>query len=753
MNSDEIRYQLNRLLRRYQVIRLLEALILSLGVGLAAFAIVRFFSPPTPAIISGVVAGLAAAIVRIFQLRLFHVDEHSIVRYVNRLLPQLQESGDLLLRSPQDLTLLEQLQQVRTARSFSDSFESIKLPHQLLSSAAVFAGGILIATAGAFFARSTHTNSNTTQKPNDEQSHLQQQLPAAVKQLELRISPPGYTQLPEQRTKVFPISAPENSLVTWTIGFTADIQSAHLIFDGKDTVELKASAGTFVSQRKLESTGFYQLMWTSPSGERKHSDYYPIQLKKDNPPILKIDNLDQFIQLEAASNLSVDLKATLTDDYGLSDAYIVATVSKGSGEGIKFREERLRFDTPSKIGGKRMSAARRIDLIKLGLDPGDELYYYIEAFDNRDPKPNRARTETHFIAVKDTSEMTTSVDPGLGVDLMPEYFRSQRQIIIDTEKLLKEKKHIAREKFNARSNELAHDEKVLRLRYGEFLGEEFETNIGPAAGNEVSSGDDVIKQYGHQHDTDEEHAARVESPSKANAEHGHDHAAEKKDDDPEKAYMHVHDSDEEATFFTQSIRAKLKAAVTIMWDAELHLRLYTPEKSLPYQYQALKLLKEISQDSRIYVHRTGFDPPPLKEEKRLTGDLSEAKGSVANTRSVAADEYPSIRRALTWLESGQTTLKITPVSKELLLQAGAELSAAAIQQPGRYLEALSLLRAWTDNELPEVDITHAVVSIRAAFNQVLPAKALNPARSKQTTHRLDEMFLEKYDASPKDPSR
>ena len=64
---------------------------------------------------------------------------------------------------------------------------------------------------------------------------------------------------------------------------------------------------------------------------------------------------------------------------------------------------------------------------------------------------------------------------------MPEYFRSQRQIIIDSEKLLREKKCIAKETFNARSNSLAYDQKVLRLRYGEFLGEEFESGIGPQA--------------------------------------------------------------------------------------------------------------------------------------------------------------------------------------------------------------------------------------------------------------------------------
>jgi hypothetical protein len=100
-------------------------------------------------------------------------------------------------------------------------------------------------------------------------------------------------------------------------------------------------------------------------------------------------------------------------------------------------------------------------------------------------------------------------------------------------------------------------------------------------------------------------------------------------DDPLATFAHNHDDGEVATFFVQSVRAKLKAALTVMWDAELHLRLFDPEKSLPYQYTALKLLKEISNDSRIYVHRTGFDPPPLKEEKRLTADLSEVQTSTA----------------------------------------------------------------------------------------------------------------------------
>src|SRR6185369_8412762 len=113
---------------------------------------------------------------------------------------------------------------------------------------------------------------------------------------------------------------------------------------------------------------------------------------------------------------------------------------------------------------------------------------------------------------------------------------------------------------------------------------------------------------------------------------------------------HSHDNSEESTFFIQSLKAKLKAAVTIMWDAELYLRLYQPEKSLPYQYKALNLLKEISNDSRVYVHRSGFDPPPLKEERRLTADLSEIKTNTNSHQANAEQVYPAIRQGLMIVE-------------------------------------------------------------------------------------------------------
>src|SRR6201999_859890 len=124
-------------------------------------------------------------------------------------------------------------------------------------------------------------------------------------------------------------------------------------------------------------------------------------------------------------------------------------------------------------------------------------------------------TDTYFIALQDTAQQELSMDDGLGVDVMPDYFRSQRQLIIDTEKLLADQKakKVTKKQFNSTSNELGYDQKVLRLRYGQFLGEEFETNIGEAAAEEAEQeereqaeeADDVMKKYGHQHDTENEH--------------------------------------------------------------------------------------------------------------------------------------------------------------------------------------------------------------------------------------------------------
>ena len=517
---------------------------------------------------------------------------------------------------------------------------------------------------------------------------------------------------------------------------------------GKDSIDFTLNKGNYQSNIQVSEPGFYQIQWQD--AKLHISEYFKIEVIKDESPKISIADLNQFTRLSFANQLQVSLKANLSDDYGLTNAVIIATVSKGSGESVKFREEKIRFENPSVIAGKQVKATRNLNLNKLGMEPGDELYFYVEAWDNKTPIPNYSRTETFLIALQDTTKEVAVDDDGLGVDLMPEYFRSQRQIIIDTEKLLREKKIRSVQEFKSTSNELGYDQKVLRLRYGQFLGEEFEDQIGKAIIPEDNdeSTEDVAKKFGHAHDKENEHnlVADKKSASPSHSKEGNVKDS-RENETPLEAFAHEHDNGEEATFFVQSVRAKLKAALTVMWDAELYLRLYEPSKSLPYQYTALKLLKEISNDSRIYVHRTGFDPPPLKEEKRLTGDLAEIKNSATDNSLIEQKRFLEIRKALIILEHllDQRPNTLSSEAKKQLHMAGLELAVVVLAEPGKYLEGLSLIRKITEDEMDERKMYELLLVIRSILWSVLPIESSSPSKSDLILHSLDQQFLKNFE--------
>jgi hypothetical protein len=186
-----------------------------------------------------------------------------------------------------------------------------------------------------------------------------------------------------------------------------------------------------------------------------------------------------------------------------------------------------------------------------------------------------------------------------------------------------------------------------------------------------------------------------------------------------------------------------------MWDAELYLRLNQPEKSLPYQYKALKLLKEVSQDSRIYVHRTGFDPPPLKEEKRLTGDLDEIKNSSSTLSIERGLTYPNIRRAIPAVEKLllQDSIVLSSFFQTLFTNAGQELAVIERTQPGRYLKTLSWIQQVLQGEGRQKDLKNMLRNIRASLWQALPQEPLTPLARSGVVHDLDRAFLNNLQSS------
>jgi hypothetical protein len=186
----------------------------------------------------------------------------------------------------------------------------------------------------------------------------------------------------------------------------------------------------------------------------------------------------------------------------------------------------------------------------------------------------------------------------------------------------------------------------------------------------------------------------------------------------------------------------LKAALAQMWESELRLRLGQPKNALPYEYKALRLLKEVQQSTRVYVRKTGFEPPPLQEtQKRLTGDITKIQNVETRAKREPNITYPAIRQALPWLGRQVNGQNYSQTDTLLLQRAGTELADAALNEPSRHLRALQDLRTLISavqmgNQLCDP----CLHTVTAAFNNLLP----QPVRSPVAPNTYQSPLADKY---------
>lgn len=723
--------------RRWQLMLWLEIALYALGPGILIYLA---FSNVLWTILTLLLVGsIAATVIKPWKKSL-----ENIASYIDLHLEATEYSTGLLLVPEEKLSGLARIQQNRVATRLVEKLKTLKPPNHLVRGTIILSAFILISLVIYKYEllsnlqgsqQSKETPEAIVFKPTDTTKTVIQ--PPRLIGQQLMIDYPNYTQVPSVETSKMDIKAVEGSRVSWKIQFDQEIKSVTMESMG-NSYPMKLIDVTYTGASTLTSAGFYNFKFTDLQDRSYVSELYAIEVIKDKSPSVEIKGIKQFTSFAFNEDKKVSFTTAITDDFGIEDAYIIATVSKGSGESVKFREEKLNFNSKISKGNKNMSLSKNIDLDQMKMEPGDELYFYVEALDRKRPKPNVSRSETFFAVIKDTVSDTFAVEGTMGVDLMPDYFRSQRQLIIDTEKLLKDKPKLSTKDYKSRSNELGFDQKVLRLKYAEFMGDESE--FGGTAEGDVESPEqegedhheegheeeDPLAKYTHKHDSENEH-----------------NLVEEKKEDPLEEYLHNHEDPEESTLFTQSLKSKLRQALNEMWDAELYLRLYTPEKSLPYQYRALKLIQEIKNSARIYVHRIGFDPPPIKEDKRLTGEIDEVSGYRKTETLEQEDAYPSIRVTLARLEQLiSENGRITEDDKPLFGQAGNELATKAIEDPGKYLETLQQLK-WISEDVTVP--SEALEELQKGLFLALPELKPNAAKQQQQTSEINELLLKELE--------
>ena len=245
-----------------------------------------------------------------------------------------------------------------------------------------------------------------------------------------------------------------------------------------------------------------------------------------------------------------------------------------------------------------------MDLTSLGMEPGDEIYFTVVATDNKQPDANTGRSDTVIVRWLEDEKPGLAAE-GLAIDFIPEFFKSQRQIIIDTEQLLEDEKNLELQIFKDTSYEIGQAQADLKHKYGQYLGDE----LGEGPGEQLGIMHEIADTQGDKSGDDE--SGNDES---GNAGHGHEsensiNTRISTTADILELFGHNHGDPEIGPITKRNPVALMKRAVSEMWQAEKHLKQAEPKLALPFEYEAYKYLQLARQADRIYVKRLGLSLP------------------------------------------------------------------------------------------------------------------------------------------------
>lgn len=413
---------------------------------------------------------------------------------------------------------------------------------------------------------------------------------AQKSEINMRITPPKYTGVAPSQTAPRDLQVPEQSLVEWCLKTPRD---------GEPPIELSDGQVLKLGQECVRWTATESVFW------RWRGARYNLKVIPDNAPRITVSAPKEMVHVLAMDAKSARIAVEVSDDYAVTRATMHLTLARGSGENVRFSDREVPL--PGSRDPKVRNWAKDWSLAELGMEPGDELYFFVRALDNAG-RVHQSQSPTYTLRlpgpVEEGEESTA-----LPMLVKPENLRSQRQIIIDTEQLVADMKanpRMAAATVQDRSQKIAGDQAMLRRRYGQFLGEE----------SSLFGGEE---EHGDEHDG---------APGGMIAQYGH-----------------MHDESENATLFDEATKKVLRRALSAMWDAEKALRAITPKPALPPEHKALEAIKELQQADRIYLHKTAFAPPAIKEEIRMTGDVIGAK-SYRREQAAAVEAIPAEVRAL-----------------------------------------------------------------------------------------------------------
>jgi len=560
------------------------------------------------------------------------LDRQWLVRRLDEY-PAAQDSADLLFAAPQALNPLQQRQRLHVEAAVQSRLPELRprWPGRWVLASAVLS---LVVMALAFgWPRGQNA---VPLFPAASAPPATPARPPQLRSTRLEITAPAYTGQAARVQNALDGKVAQDSRLRWSLGFTAQPQTAALQFHDGQRIALQRNGDQWTAQWTATRPALYRVV-TKPA--LHDTRLYRLDVVPDRPPVVRVIAPDRSLVLGTPGQRQWPLQFEATDDYGVvATAQLKVTLAQGSGENITFREQTFSLSGTGPATQRRF--ARTLDLAALGATEGNDVIAQLTVRDTHTPTAQSAQSSSVILRLPSAAEIQGTDMEGMVKKTLPAYFRSQRQIIIDAEALIKLRGKLPAEEFVKRADAIGVDQRILRLRYGQFLGEESEGEAKPPPTSDTLPTSDVPASTHDDHDHDGE-------PAQAQAGHDdHDHGAPTDGTaavfgsatDVLSEYGHTHDHAEAATLLDPKTRATLKAALDQMWSSEGELRQGQPERALPYAYKALGFIKEVQQAERIYLARVGPELPPIDESRRMTGDRADLASRTLPLRALDAPD-------------------------------------------------------------------------------------------------------------------
>jgi hypothetical protein len=220
-----------------------------------------------------------------------------------------------------------------------------------------------------------------------------------VTELELIYDYPEYTGWSRYTTPNANIDALEGTWITVTATTNRPARSGQLRFGNKtigQSMQLTQGRDDQLTGKfQVTKNDSYVIWFETTRGETNpRPASYEIKCRFDLAPTVSVkpaQNLGEPPDPPIPSNAIVPIEVQARDDFGVD--YVTLRLARG-------QDELRTFDlTDGRSAGKEFQGTHRLDLAELRLAAGDEIAYWVEVRDNRQPKRNQSDTPRYRIRV------------------------------------------------------------------------------------------------------------------------------------------------------------------------------------------------------------------------------------------------------------------------------------------------------------------------------------------------------------------